>query len=55
MSEKEMGFYEKILKMDLRIEKIVKKEPIPQSRNLIKLSIHVDKGELPLEMGSQTK
>jgi len=55
MSKKEMGFYEKNSKMDLRIEKIVKTEPIPQSRNFIKLSIDVNKGELPPEMGSQTK
>ena len=55
MSEKVIGSYEEFSKMDLRIGKIVKKEPVPQSRNLIKLSIDVNKGERPVEIGSQIK
>ncbi|MDH5782439.1 MAG: hypothetical protein OEZ35_02050 [Candidatus Bathyarchaeota archaeon] len=55
MSEKVIGSYEEFSKMNLRIEKTVKTEPVPQSRNLIKLSIDVDKGEHPVEIGSQIK
>ena len=46
MSEKTIVSYEEFSKMDLRIGKIVKAEPVPQSRNLIKLSIDVGKGEI---------
>lgn len=46
MSEKVVVSYEEFSKMDLRIGKIVKAEPVPHSRNLIKLSIDVGKGEI---------
>ena len=46
MSDKAVISYEEFSKMDLRIGKIVKAEPVPQSRNLIKLSIDVGKGEI---------
>jgi methionyl-tRNA synthetase len=46
MPEKVIVSYEEFSKMDLRIGKIVKAEPVPQSRNLIKLSIDVGKGEI---------
>ncbi len=46
MSEKTVISYEEFSKMDLRIGKIVKVEPVPQSRNLIKLLIDVGKGEI---------
>lgn len=46
MSEKTIVSYEEFSKLDLRIGKIVKAEPVPQSRNLIKLSIDVGKGEI---------
>jgi len=38
--------FEDFSKMDLRIGKITKAEPVPQSRNLIKLLIDVGDGEL---------
>ncbi|MGD8505783.1 MAG: hypothetical protein PVF15_03870 [Candidatus Bathyarchaeota archaeon] len=46
MPEKTIISYEEFSKMDLRIGRIVKVEPVPQSRNLIKLSIDVGKGEI---------
>ena len=46
MSEKVVVSYDEFSRMDLRIGKIVKAEPVPQSRNLIKLSIDVGKGEI---------
>jgi methionine--tRNA ligase beta chain len=46
MSEKVFVSYEEFSKMDLRIGKIVKAEPVPGSRNLIKLSIDVGEGEI---------
>ena len=55
MSEKVIGSYEEFSKIDLHSGKIVKTEPVPQSRNLIKLSIDVDKGERPVTIGSQIK
>lgn len=45
MSEKAMITFEEFSRMDLRVGKIVKAEPIPQSRKLIKLSIDVGDGE----------
>jgi methionine--tRNA ligase beta chain len=45
MSEKVLVSYEEFLRMDLRIGKIVKAEPVPKSRNLIKLHIDVGQGE----------
>jgi len=38
--------FEEFSKMDLRVGKITKAEPVPQSRNLIKLIIDVGGGEL---------
>jgi len=38
--------FEEFSKMDLRIGKITKAEAVPQSRNLIKLIIDIDGGEL---------
>lgn len=46
MPEKVVVSYEEFSKMDLRIGKIVKAEPVPQSRTLIKLSIDVGEGEI---------
>jgi methionine--tRNA ligase beta chain len=46
MSEKVLVSYEEFSKMDLRIGKIVKAELVPGSRNLIKLSIDVGRGEI---------
>lgn len=46
MTEKMIVSYAEFSKMDLRIGKIVKAEPVPQSRNLIKLFIDVGKGEI---------
>lgn len=46
MSKKAIVSYEEFSKMDLRIGRIVKAEPVPQSRNLVKLSIDVGKGEI---------
>src|SRR3990170_1424876 len=38
--------FEEFMKMDLRIGKITKAEAVPQSRNLIKMTIDVGGGEL---------
>ena len=38
--------FEEFLKMDLRIGKITKAEAVPQSRNLIKMTIDIGGGEL---------
>jgi methionyl-tRNA synthetase len=46
MSQKVTVSYEEFSKMDLRIGKIVRAEPVPQSRNLVKLSIDVGEGEI---------
>jgi len=40
MSEKIVSF-EEFLKMDLRVGKITKAEPVPQSRNLVKMIIDI--------------
>jgi len=38
--------FEEFSKMDLRIGRIAKAEPVPQSRNLVKLIIDIGDGEL---------
>lgn len=46
MSEKAIVSYEEFSRMDLRIGKIAKAERVPGSRNLVKLSIEVGKGQI---------